>query len=363
VRFFQFRPQSLEPFSTLVEAVAFGGYRRLPSLEFGFPFLSQLNPGVALAREFLFATGQIGFAALVLISLERMFSFQRLFAFFDQRPHVRHLLEAQPAGGFPRFEIGPIGLVLAPQLVLRRLDFLTRFLQMFLLEAEAVLEQVALLFEATQLLAVLLFELSLLFAQVLLASVDALLQIFFDAGTHAIQIASGRLDLIPHGGSLTLDLLDLNSLELAQFVGEPPAVGFELLAIGRQRLAGGQILGFEGFAFAAELVEFPASHRVHFFLGTFGSRLRDFAPLGKLLVLLASPSVPGGLFRLEGGSFGRRLRVELCSLRVSLVGQLGLQRADHFLPLAAAFFDFLRQGTAFLVKSLLGLLDSDSFDL
>ncbi len=355
--------QSLEPFSTLVEAIAFGGHRRLSPLELGLPFLAQLNPGIALAREFLFATGQVGFAPLLLIGLERMFPFQRLFTFFDQRPHVRQLLETQPAGGLPCFEIGPIGLVLAPQLVLRRLDFLTGFLQMLLLEAETVLEQVALLLEAAQLLAVLLFELPLLFAQVLLAGVDALLQIVFDAGTHAIQFASGRLDLIPYGGPLALDLLELNSLELGQFVGEPPSISLELLAVGCQRLAGGQVLSFEGFAFAAELVEFPTSHRVHFFLGALGSRLRDFAPFGEFLVLQASSSLPGRLFRFERGSLGRGLRVELCSLRISLIGQLGLQRADHLLPLAAAFFDFFRQGTAFFVESLLGLLDGNPLDL
>ncbi len=86
VRLFQFRAQSLEPFSTLVEAIAFGGHRRLSPLELGLPFLAQLNPGIALAREFLFATGQVGFAPLLLIGLERMFPVQRLFTFFDQRP-------------------------------------------------------------------------------------------------------------------------------------------------------------------------------------------------------------------------------------------------------------------------------------
>ena len=155
-----------------------------------------------LQREFLFATGQVGFAPLLLIGLERMFPFQRLFTFFDQRPHVRSCSKRSRQAASRASRWVRSDWCCAPQLVLRRLDFLTGFLQMLLLEAETVLEQVALLLEAAQLLAVLLFELPLLFAQVLLAGVDALLQIVFDAGTHAIQFASGRLDLIPYGGPL-----------------------------------------------------------------------------------------------------------------------------------------------------------------
>lgn len=180
--------QPLEPLATLFQPVAFGGHEGFAPLEFRFPILSRFYPGVAFANEFLLAAFQLGFASLTLVAFERLLAGQRLFAFFDEGPDVRQLLVTQSPGGLPLLEIGAVGLMLPAQLVLSGFDFLPRLLQMFLLEADAILEQVSFLFEPAQLLAVLVFELLLFIAEAQLAGLDPVLEVLFDAGADGVQI-------------------------------------------------------------------------------------------------------------------------------------------------------------------------------
>ena len=109
-------------------------------------------------------------------------------------------------------------LVLPAEFLLGRLDFLAGFLQMILLKADAVFEQIALLLEPGKLVAVLVFQPLPLVAQPRFALLDAAFEIDFDLRAGPFQLAAGALDLFVDAAAFLFDLVDLQFLERGQLV-------------------------------------------------------------------------------------------------------------------------------------------------
>ena len=120
--------------------------------------------------------------------------------------------------------------MLPAEFLLGRFDFLPGLLQMILLKADAVFEQIAFLLEPGKLVAVLVFQPLPLVAEARFALLDAALEILFDLRAGGVELAAGALDLFVHAAAFLFDLFDLQFLELGQLVDRtagapPPASG------------------------------------------------------------------------------------------------------------------------------------------
>ena len=248
------------------------------------------------------------------------------------------------------------------ELLLGRLDFLAGFLQVVLLEADAVFEQVAFLFEPGELVAVLVFQPLPLVAEARFALLDAPFEVLFDLRAGPFEFAPRPLDLFANAVALPFDLVDLQFLESGQLVDRTAPLGFEFLVLLLDDFPLGGQLRLEPLPFAAKLLEFALAKGLQLVLCPLRGRFGDVAAIREEF-----------LFGRAGRSrrpARARMRPVLPAARASTcvrsvlrsISNLCAERPRRFFVFASAAFEFGGECPPLFLERLPCLAESQTLD-
>jgi hypothetical protein len=286
-----------------------------------------------------------------------------LFAFFEDHADFGELLKAEPQGCFALFEVGPVELVLPAKFLLGRLDFLTGFLQVILLEADAVFEQIAFLLEPGELVAVLVFQALPFVAEARFALFDAPLEIVFNLRAGPFEFAAGSLDLFAYAAALLFDLVDLQFFECGQLVDRTVPLDLEFLVFLLDDFPLGGQLRLEPLAFAAELVELALAKCLQLVLRPLLGRLGDVTAIGEEFLFGRALGIPGGPLALERGPFFLQLDFDLRAERAAFDFQPRAECPRRFFVFASATLELAGECPTLFLERLPRLAERQTLDL